>query len=677
MKKMRSIMALLLSLVLLCGLAACSNSGDKTQASKTGAQALDGVLIIASGGSFEEKWNPFIADSAYDAMILKQIFVPIVMKDENNELKNYGGFVDIEETDDGSVLYTVKIKEGMHFTDGEEVTIDDYIWSLYVRSDPSYTGRGAMINTALEGVEEYYYDTLDYSVKIDEINAEAEANWTADTITFENFLIYANATALNDWWTDDLSGDIGDGETTWTGYIAASGYETQLAEIDQTDAKAVFELLARVEYDSSLESYDPYTWFVADTKEQYAQANLTEGITVEEISGIRKIDNYTCTVKYKEIDVFGDVTLFDGENGAGFLIPSHYYGEITKGDVSSILSNMEPMGSGPYIWGGFSDNIATCTANNDFFLGTPATGTVRWQYIPLAELVTALVSGQVDIAEPTANEDNLAELDAGGIKYDLTDNAGYGYLGFSTANLPLNVRKGLASLMNRQPAIEGYFGELATVIERPMSTTVSEYPTAAEEYYGYDPDQALKYFEEAGYSQKDGKLIDAEGNQLVVNVYVGGSGEGNHPAYIMLVQAGEDLASLGGELQIQDVNFNVLQAAMNDGTADMFCLAWGAVVNCDKKDQFYTNASQNHFKISDPKLDLLLDQILQSVDFDERSVLVSDMLDKAMDLVIEFPLYQRKNLIAYNTTNLNMDTIPKANAFYSYKNELWKVEVNN
>ncbi len=232
-------------------------------------------------------------------------------------------------------------------------------------------------------------------------------------------------------------------------------------------------------------------------------------------------------------------------------MPVHYYGEFEKGDVSKVLANMEPMGAGPYIWGGFSDNIITCTANVEYFEGVPNIGTVKWQYVPDADTIAALASGEIDIANPSGSKENIAELEAQGIEFDLIDFAGYGYLGLNAENLPQGVRQGLLSLMNRGPSVEGYYGtEMASIIERPMTSVLAEYPQDVKIYYEYSPEKALEYFKSAGYSQDStGTLVNKEGKKLVVNVYIGGDGVGNHPGYAMLTQAANDMAAMGAELQ--------------------------------------------------------------------------------------------------------------------------------
>ena len=172
-------------------------------------------------------------------------------------------------------------------------------------------------------------------------------------------------------------------------------------------------------------------------------------------------------------------------------------------------------------------------------------------------------------------------------------------------------------------------------------------------------------------------MVDKDGKKLVVSVYIGGDGVGNHPGYAMLTQAANDMASLGAELQIQDVDFNVLQGAMNDGTADMWVMAWGAVNSCDKSTQFKSTGGQNRYRIADAELDKMLDEIIVTIDLDARKELVSKMLDKAMDLAIELPLYQRMNIIAYNEQNVDMSSIPEdTSAFWDYGDVLWTVKMN-
>ena len=89
--------------------------------------------------------------SAYDNQAFTTVFTQVCGTDENNELDERGGSITAEEVkaEDGSVqtLYTIKLKEGMKFHDGEDVTIDDLIFDYYVYADPTYDGMASFVNS--------------------------------------------------------------------------------------------------------------------------------------------------------------------------------------------------------------------------------------------------------------------------------------------------------------------------------------------------------------------------------------------------------------------------------------------------------------------------------------------------------------------------------------------------
>ena len=68
----------------------------------------------------------------------------------------YGmGNVEVTQNDDGTVDYKITIRDDQKFSDGEPVTIDDYIFSFYVFADPTYDGSTTLYALPIEGMEEY------------------------------------------------------------------------------------------------------------------------------------------------------------------------------------------------------------------------------------------------------------------------------------------------------------------------------------------------------------------------------------------------------------------------------------------------------------------------------------------------------------------------------------------
>ena len=69
----------------------------------------------------------------------------------------------VTENDDGTVTYDLKLRDDLKFSDGEPVTIDDVIFSMYVYLDPTYDGSVTMYSTPIVGLEEYRNSCLLYT----------------------------------------------------------------------------------------------------------------------------------------------------------------------------------------------------------------------------------------------------------------------------------------------------------------------------------------------------------------------------------------------------------------------------------------------------------------------------------------------------------------------------------
>ena len=663
----RKILALLLSATMLFTLGGCSSEGKGNNKGGAG----NNTLVIGTS-TFNGVFNPFFYNTAYDNQAFETVFTSVCETNENNELIDKGGNITGEEiiAEDGSVqtLYTIKLKEGMKFHDGEDVTIDDLIFAYYVYADPTYDGMSSFISSIdIVGMKEYYYDDANYSSKIAEIEAEAEKK----AATKEGFMQYLIDSNCEDWYKGDPNGDIGDG-TTFIEYLKKEGYEVDSVS---SNSDEFLKLLAKCEYEKYKDSYDAVTWWTSTLSKDYISAGLEDGIDVETITGINKVDDLTCTVLVNGINVSGDRQL-----ALQPLTPEHYYGEgFVKGNLTGAKAkNDTPMGSGPYKWVGYDNNVVSVTKFDDYFLGAPKIENIKYQVIEEEQKVNAIISGDIDITDPSASLEIMEELEANEIEYSLIGYPGYGYIAISAKRVPdLKVREGLMHLMTREQAIATYYGELAQVIERPMTPTLAEYPQDAEEYWGYDKEKALECFKEAGYEQVGGKLVK-DGKQLTVEVVIGDAS--SHPSTPILTQMKSDMEELGAELIISDVDFSILTNRVNNDDVDMWVMAWGNSTDCDLSQIFgseFTKAGgSNRTWVEDSEVDALLKEVMQTLDFEERKALVAEELDKIMSWATYMPVYQRKNLWIYNSETVNTDTIPEnTSTYYNYVNEIHLLEL--
>ena len=659
--------AVLLAAMLAISTAACGGNGSGSEGGDT--------LVIGTS-KFNGVFSPFFYNSAYDREAFRGVFETVLEPNENNELIDNAGHIDEGvvkgKGDKQTTTYTISLNEGMKFSDGEPVTIDDLIFTYKVYADPNYDGI-ATFRTAvdIQGMNEYYYDVPDYESKVKEIAKEAEEK-AADKDAFIQYLIDSKC---DDWFTSvdqDPDGESGD-LTSWSDYLKQ--YGITLSEADAKDEAKVLKALAECEYENFKDSYDAVSYYTTQLNKEYIQGNLEDGIDVPEIAGIQKVDDLTCKVTINGIDINATRQLGDVE-----IMPEHYYGKgFTKGNLESVKSkNGTPMGSGPFKFVSNENNVVTLERNDNYRLGTPKLKYIKYQVINDEQKLQAVMNGEVDITDPNASKEVLEELKENEIKYDLVDNPGYGYIAISAKRVPdKNVREGLMHLMMREQAIKTYYGEVAHVIERPMTPTLAEYPDDATEYWGYDVDKALECFKAAGYEQVNGKLVK-DGKQLKITVAIGEASI--HPSTPILTQMKSDLAKLGGELVIEDVDNAVLFDRIDNDDLDMWVAAWGNSTNCDLTQMFgseYTKkGGSNRTWVQDPELDKMLAQTMKILDLEERKAHVAKELDFIMSWATYMPVYQRSNLLVYSS-NVNTDTIPaNTSTYYDYRNELEKIELN-
>ncbi len=683
----RKILSMLLVLCMVLSLAACKNndSADTANDAKTTdnagntagtAQVPDKVVatgtydtLVIGTSSFNGVFNPMFSFSAFDSQVSDLIFATVSWLDPQGALIDDAGHVETEEIPaaDGhtQVKYTVSIKPDMKFSDGEPVTIDDVLFYYYVISDPTYDGSSTFSTLDIVGMKDYYYDTPDYSEQLSKITKEVEDKYSLDKISEEAYKAYLRDTKLDGWWEGIDSYD-------WAGYLKEEGYDPTGIEKDE---EKLFEMLVDCEYTKYHDSYDPQSYYQDKLEGEYIKGNLEDGVDVPEISGIKRVDDYTCTVLFDSPNISGDKQVAWIP-----IVPKHYYGaDFSKGSLDGIKAfNGTPLGGGPYKFVSYQDNIVSLEANTLFWDEIPKIPTVKFQVVSQDDQVDSVINGDIDITDPSASKEVIEQLESAGMAYSLVDNPGYGYIAVNAEKIPdVNVRKGLMHLMNRTPAVESYYGELAQVIERPMSTTIAEYPHDAKEFYGYDPDKALEYFTAAGYAKDANGKLAKDGEQLKITIGIGGDGTMNHPSAPILTQMANDLQSMGAELIIQDIDASTLFDLMDAGELDMWVAAWSNATDCDLTQMFGSKGNDNNVHLYSDEIDKLQAEILKTVDFDKRCELVAQELDLIMDAAVYMPVYQRKNMEIYNTTTINMDTLPETTTtFWNYVKEINKLELN-
>ena len=160
---MKKKLALLLALVMVC-ISVLSGCGGGGSADKP---------MVVGYSNFSSKFSPFFSETAYDQDVwtLTQVVLlgldrlgAVVEKGKTGEDREYNGTsyhydgpadLTITENKDGTVDYDFDLRDDIKFSDGEPLTADDVIFSMYVLSDPTYDGSSTLYSIPIKGMNEY------------------------------------------------------------------------------------------------------------------------------------------------------------------------------------------------------------------------------------------------------------------------------------------------------------------------------------------------------------------------------------------------------------------------------------------------------------------------------------------------------------------------------------------
>ena len=583
---MKKTLALILSLIMCVSLfTACGNGNNNGQQDSTTK------TLVVGTQNFDGKFSPFFYTNDYENQVMSMVFDAllgtdregaVVLKGIEGDVRPYNGTdytytgiadCDIVENADGTVDYNITMKEGVKFSDGTEMTIDDVIFSYYVLLDPTYDGVSTLYSIPIEGLEAYrsgmdsrmnlilaagpdgytandYFTEDQYNTFWAAFNAAGEkfAQEIVDYCVAAGYAADANdvATGAAAWGFDGLAADATAADF-WNAIVAKYGYDITDEGINAETAGTSISALIEAE--------------IGDTFSDYT-VGVQTGESAANVSGIVKTGDYSMTVTLTEVSASAIYQI------PVTVCPMHYYGEtekydydnnkfgFDKGDLSHVKSvTSSPVGSGPFTFESYSNGAVTLQKNAGYWKGEPKIDTVIWREMQDVDKIPGVVSGTIDITDPSYSKeaaDQIKKANSNGeitgdvIQTDLVANLGYGYVGFNANRVKVgtgngsdeaskNLRKAIATVIAvyRDVAVDSYYGEFANVINYPISDTSWAAPRVTDEGYkvafsvdvngndiyteGMSADEkyaaakqaALGYFEAAGYTVTDGKVTAA------------------------------------------------------------------------------------------------------------------------------------------------------------------------
>ena len=143
--------AMLMSMVAM--LSGCNNDGGT---------AVDAFVIMTE--NLDGLFNPFYYTAANDGTIVSMTQISMIgAKYVNGQIEvAYGENeavvakdYEIVDNGDGTTSYYFVLKNGIKFSDGHPLTMEDVLFNYYVYLDPVYTGSNTLYSTKIQGLTEY------------------------------------------------------------------------------------------------------------------------------------------------------------------------------------------------------------------------------------------------------------------------------------------------------------------------------------------------------------------------------------------------------------------------------------------------------------------------------------------------------------------------------------------
>lgn len=395
---------------------------------------------------------------------------------------------------------------------------------------------------------------------------------------------------------------------------------------------------------------------------------------------------------------------------------TNFFNEVLSNETVNAL----PVGAGPYkaansdfndavtSGGKFYDNVRNYVyfVRNDNFhtvganINNAKIRKLQYRVATGDNIVNLLTSKSIDFGEPDAKSQTVTDLSnySEYLGYKTYDTGGYGYIGINPKAVEsVYIRRAIMKAMNTNLVITQYYStDLASLITRPMSKTSWAYPNSP----AYVSEDGTNYAYNAATVEQEIKELVAKarndsGKNVNLKLTFTIAGEStDHPAYAVFQNAEQILERCGFDITVtRDVQ---ALSKLARGELEIWAAAWSSSVDPDMYQVYHRDSKATSVKnwnyeaiLSDStnkwkferdiiyKLSDVIDSARESTNQATRSADYKIALDYVMELAVEMPTYQRKDLSVYNIDVLKVSTMNQSpNNYRGLIDQLWELDYN-
>ena len=395
--------------------------------------------------------------------------------------------------------------------------------------------------------------------------------------------------------------------------------------------------------------------------------------------------------------------------GAGVYMPSNASGNQSTVDrYSFYAANIVYFERNPYFYTVGLDGAGVTKADIENKIANVGNDTskeihnakikyLNYKVVGDDRILQNLQAQNIDYGQPNAEPKNVQEVaNTAHLGYKTINTNGYGYVGVNPKFVPdLEVRQAIMKAMNTALTVQ-FYGNNAEQIFRPISNEmwngafrVSSLPEDLKFTTDHAEIEAL--VESAGWYKNSDGIYEKNGKKLELKFTIAGESK-NHPAYGMFDSAAKFLNECGFVVTV-GTDIQAL-SKLATGGLQVWAAAWSTGVDPDPYQTYHKDSTAtsvknwNYPEILDTNktefwrereivyaISELIDQGRKTLDEGTRIGIYTETLALIMDLAVELPTYQRKDLVAWNRNVIDENTmnINGATSTTGVLYKLWKV----
>ncbi|HEL9598430.1 TPA: oligopeptide ABC transporter substrate-binding protein [Streptococcus suis] len=399
--------------------------------------------------------------------------------------------------------------------------------------------------------------------------------------------------------------------------------------------------------------------------------------TASDISGIKKVDDYTVELTVKEMS---PSMMYAGGDVPAYIQPEHIYKDIPVADweKSDYSRTAKIVGMGPWkIKEIVNGESITYVPNEHYFKGAPKVASMKMDIVSPDTIVSEMKAGNYDIADMPVDQLDSYK-DASNLNIVGSLDSSYEYISFNLGkydesaeknvmdeNAKMNdvkLRQAIAYAIDTKTAGESLYNGLYHPANSLIISFFGDIHDSELAGYSYDPEKAKKLLDEAGYKDVDGDGIreGKDGKEFKITFAARKRTEANEALVQQYIAWWKEVGLnvelyTGRTVEIKSF-YESIQA--NDASIDMYAGGWSTGYDPNPTGLWGSIAAFNFSRFVSEENTKLLDAISSTASFDEKKNIENYKAWQkyAHEQAFAIPTFESESITAVNKRVKNYDT---------------------